>query len=91
MAVKKISKLTFTAFDSARQFEAENGSSKHSLEINKLTNDLSVEAVNKAIDENQNENFAEAADLLILVYNIDKEKFRLFVLCCFQCGKWQGL
>ena len=39
-----------------------------------MTNDLSVEAVNKAIDENQNENFAEAADLLILVYNIDKDK-----------------
>ena len=71
---KKDFKAAFTAFDSARQFEAENGSSKHSLEINKLTNDLSVEAVNKAIDENQNENFAEAADLLILVYNIDKEK-----------------
>ena len=71
---KKDFKAAFTAFDSARQFEAENGSSKHSLEINKLTNDLSIEAVNKAIDENQNENFAEAADLLILVYNIDKEK-----------------
>ena len=71
---KKAFKAAFTAFDSARQFEAENGSSKHLLEINKLTNDLSVEAVNKAIDENQNENFAEAADLLILVYNIDKDK-----------------
>ena len=71
---KKDFKAAFTAFDSARQFEAENGSSKYSLEIDKLTNDLSVEAVNKAIDENQNENFAEAADLLILVYNIDKEK-----------------
>ena len=67
-------KAAFTAFDSARQLEAENGSSKHTLEINKLINDLSIEAVNKAIDENQNENFAEAADLLILVYNIDKEK-----------------
>ena len=71
---KKDFKAAFTAFDFARQFEAENGSSKHSSDINKLTNDLSVEAVNKAIDENQNENFAEAADLLILVYNIDKEK-----------------
>ena len=37
-------------------------------------NDLSIEAINKAIQENQNENFTEAADLLILVYNIDKEK-----------------
>ena len=71
---KKDFKAAFTAFDFARQFEAENGSSKHSSDISKLTNDLSVEAVNKAIDENQNENFAEAADLLILVYNIDKEK-----------------
>ena len=71
---KKDFKAAFNAFDSARQFEAENGSSKHLLEINKMTHDLSVEAVNKAIDENQNENFAEAADLLILVYNIDKEK-----------------
>ena len=71
---KKDFKAAFTSFDSAQQFEAENGSSKYSLEINKLINDLSVEAVNKAIDENQNENFDEAADLLILVYNIDKEK-----------------
>ena len=71
---KKDFKAAFNAFDSARQFEAENGSSKYSLEINKLINDLSVEAVNKAIDENQNENFDEAAALLILVYNIDKEK-----------------
>ena len=71
---KKDFKAAFTAFDFARQFEAENGSSKHSSDISKLTNDLSVEAVNKAIDENQNENFAEAADLLILVYNIDKDK-----------------
>ena len=71
---KKDFKAAFNAFDSARQFEAENGSSKHLLEINKMTNDLSVEAVNKAIDENKNENFAEATDLLILVYNIDKEK-----------------
>ena len=71
---KKDFKAAFTAFDSALQLEAENGSSKYSLEINKLINDLSVEAVNKAIDENKNENFAEATDLLILVYNIDKEK-----------------
>ena len=67
-------KAAFTAFDSARQLESENGSSKHTAEINKLMNDLSLEAINKAIEENQNENFDEAADLLILVYNIDKEK-----------------
>ena len=67
-------KASFAAFDSARQLETENGSSKHTVEIDKLMNDLSVEAINKAIQENQNENFTEAADLLILVYNIDKEK-----------------
>ena len=71
---KKDFKAAFTAFDSSRQFEAENGSSKYSSEINKLMSDLSVEAINKAIDENQNENFAEATNLLILVYNVDKEK-----------------
>jgi tetratricopeptide (TPR) repeat protein len=67
-------KAAFTAFDSARQLESENGSSKHTAEIDKLMNGLSLEAVNKAIEENQNENYAEASDLLILVYNIDKEK-----------------
>ena len=64
----------FTAFDSARQLETENGSSKYTAEIDKLMSDLSLEAINKAIDENQNENYAEASDLLISVYNIDKEK-----------------
>ena len=67
-------KAAFTAFDSARQLESENGSSKYTAEIDKLINDLSIEVTNKAIQENQNENFSEAADLLILVYNIDKEK-----------------
>jgi tetratricopeptide (TPR) repeat protein len=67
-------KAAFTAFDSARQLESENGSSKYTAEIDKLINDLSIEVTNKAIQENQNENFSEAADLLVLVYNIDKEK-----------------
>jgi tetratricopeptide (TPR) repeat protein len=66
-------KAAFTAFDSARQLESENGSSKHTAEIDKLMNGLSLEAINKAIEENQNKNYAEASDLLILVYNIDKE------------------
>ena len=66
-------KAAFTAFNSARQLESENGSSKYTAAIDKLMNELSVEAINKAIDENQNENYAEASDLLILVYNIDKE------------------
>ena len=67
-------KAAFTAFDTARKLEAENRSSKHTTQINKLMNDFSLEAINKAIDENNNENFDEAADLLILVYNIDKDK-----------------
>ena len=67
-------KAAFTAFESARQLESDNGSSKYTAEIDKLMNDLSTEAVNKAIDENQNENYAEAAELLISVYNIDQEK-----------------
>jgi tetratricopeptide (TPR) repeat protein len=71
---QKVFEAAFTAFDSARQLETENGSSKYTEEIDKLINDLSFEAINKAVDENQNENYAEASDLLILVYNIDKEK-----------------
>jgi tetratricopeptide (TPR) repeat protein len=71
---QKVFEAAFTAFDSARQLETENGSSKYTAEIDKLINDLSFEAINKAVDENQNENYAEASDLLILVYNIDKEK-----------------
>jgi tetratricopeptide (TPR) repeat protein len=67
-------KAAFAAFDSARQLEAKNESSKYTAEIDNLMNELSVEAINKAIEENQNQNFAEASDLLILVYNIDKEK-----------------
>lgn len=67
-------KAAFTALESARQLESDNGSSKYTAEIDKLMNDLSTEAVNKAIDENQNENYAEAAELLISVYNIDQEK-----------------
>lgn len=67
-------KAAFAAFESARQLESDHGSSKYTAEIDKLMNNLSTEAVNKAIDENQNENYAEAAELLVLVYNIDKEK-----------------
>ena len=67
-------KSAFTAFYSARQLESDNGSSKYTVEIDKLINDLSEQAINKAIEENQNENYAEASDLLILVYGIDKEK-----------------
>ena len=69
-------KAAFAAFESAKQLESDNGSSKHTADINKLMNDFSIEAINKAIDENQNENYAKAADLLILVYNVDQDKNR---------------
>ena len=71
---KKDFKASFAAFNSAREIESKNGSSKYTAEIDKLMNNYSIEAINKAIEENQNENFAEASDLLALVYNIDKEK-----------------
>ena len=69
-------KAAFAAFESAKQLESDNGSSKHTADINKLTNDFTIEAVNKAIDENQNENYVKAAELLILVYNVDQDKNR---------------
>lgn len=58
----------------AKQLEAENGSSKYIAEINILLNKVSNEAINQAIYENQNENFAAAADLLVMVYNVDQEQ-----------------
>lgn len=69
-------KAAFAAFESAKQLESDNGSSKHTVDIDKLTNDFTIEAVNKAIDENQNENYVKAAELLILVYNVDQDKNR---------------
>ena len=44
------------------------------LKLIEFYNELTIEAINKAVDENQNENFTESSDLLILVYNLDKEK-----------------
>ena len=58
----------------AKQLEAENGSSKYIAEINILLNKVSNEAINQAVYENQNENFAVAADLLVMVYNVDQEQ-----------------
>ena len=58
----------------AKQLEAENGSSKYIAEINILLNKVSNEAINQAVYENQNENFAAAADLLVMVYNVDQEQ-----------------
>ena len=69
-------KAAFAAFESAKQLESDNGSFKHTADIDKLTNDFTIEAVNKAIDENQNENYVKAAELLILVYNVDQDKNR---------------
>lgn len=69
-------KAAFAAFESAKQLEPDNGSSKHTADIDKLTNDFTIEAVNKAIDENLNENYVKAAELLILVYNVNQDKNR---------------
>ena len=68
-------KAAFTAFDLARKIEADNGSSKYSVEIDKLINNLINEAINKANDERENGNYNVAADLLISIYNIDKNKY----------------
>ena len=64
----------FEALALAKQLEAENGSSKYIAEINILLNRVSNEAINQAVYENQNENFAVAADLLVMVYNVDQEQ-----------------
>ena len=64
----------FEALALAKQLEAENGSSKYIAEINILLNKVSNEAINQAVYENQNENFAAAADLLVMVYNVDQEQ-----------------
>jgi tetratricopeptide (TPR) repeat protein len=69
-------KAAFAAFESAKQLESDNGSSKNTADIDKLTNDFTIEAVNKAIDENLNENYVKAAELLILIYNVDQDKNR---------------
>ena len=64
----------FEALALAKQLEAENVSSKYIAEINILLNKVSNEAINQAVYENQNENFAVAADLLVMVYNVDQEQ-----------------
>ena len=64
----------FEALALAKQLEAENDSSKYIAEINILLNKVSNEAINQAVYENQNENFAVAADLLVMVYNVDQEQ-----------------
>lgn len=64
----------FEALASAKQLEAVNNSSKYTAEIEMLVNKVSNEAVNKAVEENQNENYVVAADLLVMVYNVDQEQ-----------------
>ena len=66
--------LAFEALASAKQLEAENDSFKYTAEINILLNELSNAAINQAVDENQNENYDVAADLLVLVYNVDQDQ-----------------
>ncbi|MCH2655051.1 MAG: tetratricopeptide repeat protein [Flavobacteriales bacterium] len=64
----------FEALALAKQLEAENGSSKHTAEINMLVNNVTNEAISQAVLENQNENYTIAADLLVMVYNVDQEQ-----------------
>ena len=73
-SAKKDFKAAFAAFGSAKQLEDNNGSSKYRAEIDKLLNDLSIQAINKAVEENQNENFSYSTDLLVMVYNVDQKK-----------------
>ena len=65
---------SFAAFKEAKKIELDIGSSKFTSEINGLIIKFSNDVINKAIEERDNNNFTEAADLLYLVYNVDKEK-----------------
>ena len=66
--------LSFEAFSLANEIESSNGSSKYTSDIAKLIDSLGIEAVTQAIAENKAGNFKKAASLLILIYNVDKEK-----------------
>lgn len=66
--------LSFEAFALANEIESSNGSSKYTSDIAMLIDSLSIEAVTQAIAENKAGNFKKAASLLILIYNVDKEK-----------------
>jgi tetratricopeptide (TPR) repeat protein len=66
--------LSFEAFALANEIESSNGSSKYTSDIAKLIDSLGIEAVTQAIAENKAGNFKKAASLLILIYNVDKEK-----------------
>jgi len=66
--------LSFEAFALANEIESSNGSSKYTSDIAMLIDSLGIEAVTQAIAENKAGNFKKAASLLILIYNVDKEK-----------------
>jgi len=66
--------LSFEAFALANEIESSNESSKYTSDIAKLIDSLGIEAVTQAIAENKAGNFKKAASLLILIYNVDKEK-----------------
>ena len=78
-------KAAFTAFDLTCKIEADNGSSKYSVEIDKFINNLINEAINKANDERENGNYNVAADLLISIYNIDKNKYVDYLFVAILC------
>ena len=66
--------LSFEAFSLANEIESSNGSSKYTSDIAKLIDSLGIEVITQAIAENKAGNFKKAASLLILIYNVDKEK-----------------
>jgi tetratricopeptide (TPR) repeat protein len=66
--------LSFEAFALANEIESSNGSSKYTSDIAKLIDSLGIEVITQAIAENKAGNFKKAASLLILIYNVDKEK-----------------
>ena len=66
--------LSFEAFALANEIESSNGSSKYTSDIAMLIDSLGIEVITQAIAENKAGNFKKAASLLILIYNVDKEK-----------------
>lgn len=67
-------KAAFDALALAKELESKDGSSKYTAEIDLLINTYSNDAINLAVEENQNENYSTAADLLYMVYTVDVEQ-----------------
>ena len=67
-------KAAFDALALAKALASKDGSSKYKAEIDLLVNTYSNDAINLAVEENQNENYSTAADLLYMVYNVDVEQ-----------------